>query len=103
MSLATKADEGYSRNVPYEGYSRNVPDEGYSRNVPDEGYSRNVPDEGYSRNVPDRKTKLPLASKSSNIDSWLGYFSVRELLNGMNICNMYKSNISNIITMGSHV
>jgi hypothetical protein len=68
MSLAAKADEGYSRNVPDEGYSRNVPDEGYSRNVPDEGYSRN-----------------------------------RELLNGMNICNMYKSNSSNIITMGSHV
>jgi hypothetical protein len=50
-----------------------------------------------------RKSILPLTSKSSNIFSWLEYFSVRELLNGLNICNMHKSNSSNIITMGSHV
>jgi hypothetical protein len=32
--------------------------------------------------------KLPLTSKSSNIVSWLGYFSVRELLNGMSEENL---------------
>ena len=85
MSLAAKADEGYSRNVPDEGYSRNVPDESYSRNVPDEGYSRNVPDEGYSRNVPDegysRNASYALNLISTFLFNTYVHFSVY-LING---------------------